>query len=101
MHIGIAADHGGFELKEDLQRRLTAAGHDVVDFGANRLEQGDDYPDFVTQLARAVSSGVVEPGSRFAAAVWVRRSAPIKFRECERLSSTTTSRLGKGSRTTT
>ena len=62
MHIGIAADHGGFELKNDLQRRLTAAGHGVVDFGANRLEQGDDYPDFVTQLARAVSSGVVERG---------------------------------------
>jgi ribose 5-phosphate isomerase RpiB len=39
MLIGIAADDGGFELKEDLQRRLTTAGHDIVDFGANRLEQ--------------------------------------------------------------
>jgi ribose 5-phosphate isomerase B len=62
VRIGIAADHGGFGLKEDLNGRLTAAGHDVVDFGANRLEQGDDYPDFVTQLAGAVASGTVERG---------------------------------------
>src|SRR6201981_2737776 len=62
MRIGIAADHGGFGLKEDLRRRLTAAGHEIVDFGANRLEPGDDYPDFVTLLARAVASGKVERG---------------------------------------
>ena len=62
MRIGIAADQGEFGLKEDLHGRLTAAGHDIVDFGANRLEQGDDYPDFVTRLARAVSSGVVGRG---------------------------------------
>ncbi len=62
MRIGIAADHGGFGLKEDLRSRLTAAGHDVVDFGANRLQPGDDYPDFVTTLARAVASGMVERG---------------------------------------
>src|ERR1700736_1247397 len=62
MRIGIAADHGGFGLKEDLRSRLTAAGHDIVDFGANRLEPGDDYPDFVTPLARAVASGKVERG---------------------------------------
>jgi ribose 5-phosphate isomerase B len=47
MRIGIAADHGGFGLKEDLRGQLAAAGHEIVDFGANRLESGDDYPDFV------------------------------------------------------
>jgi ribose 5-phosphate isomerase B len=62
MRIGIAADHGGFGLKEDLRGRLGAAGHDVVDFGANHLEPGDDYPDFVTRLAQAVASGTVERG---------------------------------------
>src|SRR5262244_2900467 len=62
MRIGIAADHGGFGLKQDLHSRLTAAGHDVVDFGANRLEAGDDYPDFVTPLARAVASGTIARG---------------------------------------
>jgi ribose 5-phosphate isomerase B len=62
MRIGIAADHGGFGLKEELRGRLTAAGHEIVDFGANRLEPGDDYPDYVTPLARAIASGAVERG---------------------------------------
>ena len=62
MRIGIAADHGGFGLKEDIGRRLIAAGHEVIDFGANRLEQGDDYPDFVTPLARAVAAAKVDRG---------------------------------------
>src|SRR6267154_3924824 len=62
MRIGIAADHGGFGLKEDLRGKLAAAGHDVIDFGATRMESGDDYPDFVMPLARAVSAGKVERG---------------------------------------
>ncbi len=62
MRVGIAAGHGGFGLKEDLAGRLAAAGHDVVDFGVNWLDPGDDYPDFVTPLARAVASGKVERG---------------------------------------
>jgi ribose 5-phosphate isomerase B len=62
MRVGIATDHGGFSLKEDLLGRLKAAGHEVVDFGAYRLVPGDDYPDFVIPLARAVSAGQVERG---------------------------------------
>jgi ribose 5-phosphate isomerase B len=62
MRIGIAADHGGFGLKEDLRGRLAAAGHEVIDFGATRVESGDDYPDFVIPLAHAVASGKVERG---------------------------------------
>jgi ribose 5-phosphate isomerase B len=62
MRIGIATDHGGFGLKEDLVARLRAAGHEVVDFGAHHLEPEDDYPDFVVPLARAVAEGRVERG---------------------------------------
>src|SRR4029079_9533779 len=62
MRVGIATDHGGFNLKEDLLARLNAAGHEVVDFGAHSLVPGDDYPDFVIPLARAVSAGKVERG---------------------------------------
>jgi ribose 5-phosphate isomerase B len=62
MRIGIATDHGGFSLKEDLITRLRGAGHEVRDFGAHSLDSGDDYPDFVTPLARAVSAGQVERG---------------------------------------
>jgi ribose 5-phosphate isomerase B len=62
MRIGIATDHGGFALKEDLVVRLQEASHEVVDFGAYSLAPGDDYPDFVIPLARSVVAGQVERG---------------------------------------
>ena len=62
MRVGIATDHGGFGLKEELVAHLRAAGHEVVDFGAHELNPGDDYPDFVIPLGRAVAAGTVERG---------------------------------------
>ena len=62
MRVGVAADHGGFELKVYLTMALKAAGYEVVDFGAHELVSGDDYPDFVVPLARAVASGEVTRG---------------------------------------
>lgn len=62
MRVGIAIDHDGFALKEDLVARLRGAGHEVLDFGAHVLDPGDDYPDFVVPLARAAAAGEVERG---------------------------------------
>ena len=62
MRVGIAADHGGFTLKGEVADLLRASGHDVVDFGAHELTPGDDYPDFIIPLARAVAAGKVERG---------------------------------------
>ena len=62
MRIGIATDHGGYGLKEELLAQLRAAGHEVIDFGAHKLTPDDDYPDFVVPLAKAVVSGQVERG---------------------------------------
>ena len=62
MRIGIAADHGGFELKELVKAALDSAGYKVEDFGAHRLVIGDDYPDFVVPLARAVVKGEISRG---------------------------------------
>lgn len=62
MLVGIATDHGGFGLKEELVARLKTAGHEVVDFGASTLSDGDDYPDYVVPLARAVVAGQVDRG---------------------------------------
>jgi ribose 5-phosphate isomerase B len=60
--VGIACDHGGFELKQELMEKLCAAGCEVVDFGDKQSKPDDDYPDFVTPLARAVAAGEVERG---------------------------------------
>jgi ribose 5-phosphate isomerase B len=62
MRVGIAADHGGFTLKEQLVQQLRDSGHEVVDFGANSLAPEDDYPDFVIPLSKAVAVGDVERG---------------------------------------
>src|SRR5262245_42254038 len=62
MRVGIATDHGGFRLKEDLLARLRGVGHDVVDFGASVLKPDDDYPDYVIPLAQAVAAGSLERG---------------------------------------
>lgn len=60
--VGIAADHGGFGLKQELLVQLCAAGQQVVDFGAHNLMPDDDYPDFVIPLAQAVAAGTVDRG---------------------------------------
>ena len=62
MRIGIATDHGGFGLKEELVARIRTAGHEVVDFGAHALDPDDDYPDFVVPLGQAVVAGKVDRG---------------------------------------
>ena len=62
MRVGIAADHGGFELKEQLKEELKTLGHEVVDFGAFEYAPQDDYPDLVVPLARAVAQGELDRG---------------------------------------
>jgi ribose 5-phosphate isomerase B len=62
MRVGIATDHGGFNLKEEMVTQLRAAGHEVVDFGAHSLSPDDDYPDVVVPLAQAVAEGKVDRG---------------------------------------
>jgi ribose 5-phosphate isomerase B len=62
MRVGIAADHGGFELKQHLSSRLTEAGYLVVDFGDASLQAADDYPDFIVPLAHAVADATIARG---------------------------------------
>jgi ribose 5-phosphate isomerase B len=62
MRVGIAADHGGFELKEQIIRKLRDSGFEIEDYGARSLTPGDDYPDFVIPLAKDVAVKKVERG---------------------------------------
>jgi len=62
MKIGIAADHGGFELKEALASFLKEQKYDLKDFGAISLVSTDDYPDLVVPLAKAIASGEIDRG---------------------------------------
>jgi ribose 5-phosphate isomerase B len=62
MKIGIAADHGGFELKQIIHEFLLSLRYEVVDFGAHEKNDLDDYPDLIIPLAKAVAQKEVERG---------------------------------------
>ena len=62
MRVGIAADHAGFGLKEQLTKALRESGHQVQDFGPSSLTPEDDHPDYIVPLARSVASREVERG---------------------------------------
>jgi ribose 5-phosphate isomerase B len=61
MKIAIASDHAGLSLKRELVESLEARGHEIRDFGAHSGESVD-YPDFATEVAKAVRGGDVDRG---------------------------------------
>jgi ribose 5-phosphate isomerase B len=64
MRVAFAADHAGAALKDELFRRLRAAGlgHDLVDLGGDGSDPDDDYPDFSARLGFAVRDGEADRG---------------------------------------
>lgn len=66
MQFGIAADHGGFALKSEIAEPLRGAAARSRTRGRRlrsaSAQPGDDYPDFVIPLARAVAASEVERG---------------------------------------
>ncbi len=61
MRIALAADHAGYELKDELARWLTELGYQVQDLGTNTADSVD-YPHYGTKLARAIATGAAERG---------------------------------------
>lgn len=53
--VYLATDHAGFELKEKVKEFLKQEGYEVEDCGAYSLDPEDDYPDFISKAAEAVS----------------------------------------------
>ena len=62
MKVGIAADHAGFDIKQQLVKQLEEAGYSITDFGAHAYDAGDDYPDIIVPLAKAIANGVMDRG---------------------------------------
>lgn len=62
MIIAVASDHGGFSLKASIIDAIRAAGHDVIDLGANSPDRADDYPDFAFAVGEALQTGRAERG---------------------------------------
>ncbi len=56
MKIFLGCDHAGFELKEQVKDWLKGLGYNVFDEGAFSYDESDDYPDFISIVARQVAS---------------------------------------------
>ena len=56
MKVYLATDHAGFELKEKIKGFLSKEGYEVEDCGAFGYDAEDDYPDFISKAAKAISS---------------------------------------------
>jgi ribose 5-phosphate isomerase B len=61
MQVGLACDHGGFEIKEELKAFLKTLGIEPIDMGTFN-EDSVDYPDFGVRVAKKVSQGELEKG---------------------------------------
>jgi len=53
MKIGIANDHGGYELKQELIKKLEQKGYEIVDYGSDTSDRVD-YPEYAFKLCHAV-----------------------------------------------
>ena len=61
MHIALAADHAGYQLKDELASWLREQGHQITDLGTNSSDSVD-YPAFGSKLARIVGSRQADRG---------------------------------------
>ena len=92
--IALAADHGGFLLKQAIAAHLRAAGYTVTDFGCHSADRVD-YPDYAHQVCDAVTSGaatygVLVCGTGIGMSIAANRHPTIR---CAHVSESTTARL--------
>ena len=61
MKIGIATDHRGIEVKQELTNYLKDLGYNIVDYGTNSPDSVD-YPDYAFKVGEAVANNDIDFG---------------------------------------
>jgi len=61
MRLALAADHAGYQLKDELAARLAGQGHEVMDLGTNSAAP-TDFPDAAEAVARALNDDEADRG---------------------------------------
>ena len=84
MKIYIGSDHAGYNLKEHLVPYIQGLGFEVADAGAKQYDIGDDYPTYISKVAKAVSNfshsrkGIVLGGSGNGEAMMANRFPGVR-----------------------
>jgi ribose 5-phosphate isomerase B len=86
LRIALGADHGGYEMKEDVKRVLADLGHDYQDFGTHSTE-AVDYPDYAHLVARAVANqtcnlGIVIDGAGIGSCMVANKVPGVRAAMC-------------------
>ncbi len=86
MRLAIAADHGGYLLKNEIANFLRRQGHTVNDLGTNRPDSVD-YPDYARSIASAILEGKTDRaificGSGVGAGIAVNKFPGIRASVC-------------------
>lgn len=97
LRIVIGSDHAGFALKARLKAALLAAGHDVIDVGAENAKDPVDYPDFARLAVAKITSGaarfgVLVCGTGIGISIAANRDPRIR---CALVHDSATARLGR------
>ena len=87
MKIAVASDHAGFALKGALCSHLRGMGHQVLDLGAHRYDDDDDYPDFARYVGQAIQHeqadrGILVCGSGVGGSVAVNKMRGVRAGLC-------------------
>lgn len=61
MKLGIASDHRGYKLKQELIVKLEKIGYTIIDYGTFN-EESCDYPDFAYKLGVGIVNHDVDKG---------------------------------------
>ncbi len=83
MKINLATDHAGYVMKEFIKNELINLDYEIVDHGANYLDDTDDYPDFIKLCSESVSRdvdsfGIIFGGSGQGEAMCANRTVGIR-----------------------
>jgi ribose 5-phosphate isomerase B len=94
--VVIGADHGGFNLKQDLVGKLVDAGYVVDDIGTDSSD-ACDYPDFAHAVARQVALGnstwgIMIDGAGIGSAMVANKVPGVRAAACYDLSTARNSR---------
>ena len=86
MNIIIAADHGGFEMKQNIVKYLTERGHSVADLGCDNADSVD-YPIFARKVTDAILAdssalGILVCGTGIGMSIAANKVAGIRAAVC-------------------